>query len=363
MKLLLFSDLHLDTPFRWAGPVLARKKRQSLRDTLRRIASLASEAGVDALLCAGDLYEQECYSPDTGEFLRTTFGELSPLPVYIAPGNHDWFGPASLYRGVKWTSNVHIFERDRLTPLTLADGLTLWGAAHRAPANTDGFLEGFVVDRGGVHLALFHGSERRLLVFQESGKAPHAPFDAAELKRSGIHHAFLGHYHNPRDDDRYTYPGNPEPLSFGETGKRGVVIAAIREDGSVLRERLRVASTEITDLEVDVTGCSGEQEIRDRVAAVRSGISGVLRITLKGGVGPDVDVRPQDFGDPASGLVVRAGSIRVAYDLEEIKQEQTVRGQFVRDVLDSADLSEEERQRVVVTGLRALEGRSDLEVM
>jgi DNA repair protein SbcD/Mre11 len=363
MRLLLFSDLHLDTPFKWAGPVLARKRRQSLRDVLRRIASVASEVGVDALLCGGDLYEQECYSPDTGELLRTTFAELSPLPVYIAPGNHDWFGPASMYRRVPWTSNVHIFEHDHLTPFKLADGLTLWGAAHRAPANTDGFLEGFVVDRGGVHLALFHGSERHLLVFQESGKAPHAPFDAADLERSGIHHAFLGHYHNPCDEARYTYPGNPEPLSFGETGERGVVIATVNGDGSVVRERRRVATTEISDREVSVTGCCSEQDVRDRVAAAVHAAPGLLRITLQGELGPDVDLRPQDLGDPTSGLIVRPGSIRVAYDFDVIKQEQTVRGKFIQDVLDSPDLSDEERHRVIVTGLRALEGRGDLEVM
>jgi|ERR1017187_4054134 DNA repair exonuclease SbcCD nuclease subunit len=362
MRLLLFSDLHLDAPFKWAGPVLARKRRQSLRDALRQIASVAAEVRVDALVCGGDLYEQECYSPDTGELLRRTFAELSPIPVYIAPGNHDWFGPASLYRRFPWTPNVHIFERDHLTPVTLADGLTLWGASHRAPANTDGFLEGFFVDRGGVHLALFHGSERHLLVFQESGKAPHAPFDAADLERSGIHHAFLGHYHNPRDEARYTYPGNPEPLSFGETGERGVVIATINEDGSVVREHRRVATTEISELDVSVTGCSSEQDVRDRVAAARRAAPGLLRVTLQGELGPDVDVRPQDLSDPTSGLIVRAGSIRVAYDLEVIKQEQTVRGQFVRDVLDSSDLSKEERQRVIVIGLRALEGRSDFEV-
>lgn len=363
MRLLLFSDLHLDTPFKWAGPVLARKRRQSLRDVLRRIASVASEVGVDALLCGGDLYEQECYSPDTGELLRTTFAELSPLPVYIAPGNHDWFGPASMYRRVPWTSNVHIFEHDHLTPFKLADGLTLWGAAHRAPANTDGFLEGFDVDRGGVHLALFHGSERHLLVFQESGKAPHAPFDAADLERSGIQHAFLGHYHNPCDEARYTYPGNPEPLSFGETGVRGVVIATVNGDGSVVRERRRVATTEISDLEVSVTGCCSEQDVRDRVAAAVHAAPGLLRITLQGELGPDVDLRPQDLGDPTSGLIVRPGSIRVAYDFDVIKKEQTVRGKFIQDVLDSPDLSDEERHRVIVTGLRALEGRGDLEVM
>jgi hypothetical protein len=56
------------------------------------------------------------------------------------------------------------------------------------------------------------------------------------------------------------------------------------------------------------------------------------------------------------------GDLRPTYDMESIRQEPTVRGQFVRDVLDS-DLAEEEKRRVVVTGLRALEGRTDLEVV
>ena len=59
MKLLLFSDLHLDTPFAWAGPQLARERRQSLRDTLATIVDLARAQRVDALLCGGDLYEHE----------------------------------------------------------------------------------------------------------------------------------------------------------------------------------------------------------------------------------------------------------------------------------------------------------------
>ena len=62
------------------------------------------------------------------------------------------------------------------------DGLILWGAAHRGPANTPGFLDGFKVDREGVHLALFHGSERGWFSDQETGKQLHAPFDAGQIK-------------------------------------------------------------------------------------------------------------------------------------------------------------------------------------
>ncbi|MGH3828312.1 MAG: metallophosphoesterase family protein, partial [Pseudonocardiaceae bacterium] len=136
MRLLHFADLHLDTPFRWARGEVARARRRGLRDTLLRIRTLADEQRVDALTCGGDLYEQDRFTPDTMEFLRSTFAELHPLPVFLAPGNHDWFGPASLYHQVKWAPNVHVFDESKLVPVSLADGITLWGAGHRAPANT-----------------------------------------------------------------------------------------------------------------------------------------------------------------------------------------------------------------------------------
>ena len=69
----------------------------------------------------------------------------------------------------------------------------------------------------------------------------------------------------------------------------------------------------------------------------------------------------KDLDTPLDALVVRSGDLQVAYDLERISKEPTVRGQFVLNVLDS-DLDEETRQRVLITGLRSLDGRKDLEV-
>jgi hypothetical protein len=54
--------------------------------------------------------------------------------------------------------------------------------------------------------------------------------------------------------------------------------------------------------------------------------------------------------------------MRTAYDFDAIGDEKTVRGQFVRDVT-AASMDEDERYRVLVTGLRALAGRDDLEVI
>jgi hypothetical protein len=61
-------------------------------------------------------------------------------------------------------------------------------------------------------------------------------------------------------------------------------------------------------------------------------------------------------------LVTRLGALGVAYDYDRLAEEQTVRGQFVRDVRSAADIDDEQRHRVLVTGLRALDGRVDLAV-
>ena len=368
MKFLHFADLHLDTPFRWATPELARSRRQALRQTLRRICRLAVDNQVEALTCGGDLYENERFTPDTAAFLRATFAELDPLPVFLAPGNHDWFGPKSLYRRVEWTPNVRVFDAAALTPVPLADGFTLWGAGHEAPANTRGFLDGFRVDRGGVHVALFHGSEQHgFLLQQDEGKVPHAPFRAEQIPQAGLHHALLGHFHTPTEGPAHTYPGNPDPLTFGETGQRGAVLLTIADDGTITRQRFTVASSAVHDVPVDLTGVTHSSEVTQRVLDHVDALTGVVRVTLCGEVGPDVDLRLQDVAAqrPAQldALLPRLGTVTVAYDFDRLKDEPTVRGQFVRDVMAAADLTDAHRRRVLITGLRALDGRSgELEV-
>lgn len=366
VRLVLFADLHLDSPFRWAPLDVARRRRQALRDTLHAIVELAQEVDADVLCCGGDLYEHDRVAPDTPAVIRDAFARLAPMPVLLAPGNHDWFGPQSLYALTDWTPNVHIFSEDRLDPYELTPGLLVWGAAHRRPAGTSGFLSEFEVDgTQDVHLALFHGSLRSGMPNEEDGKQPHAPFDAEQIPASGLHHALVGHFHTPADDEWHTYPGNPDPLTFGEQGDRAAVVLEIDAGGSVRRERHPIGRTEIRDVVVDVTGSASGQDVRDRVEADLASLSGIVRMTLVGEVEPDVDIRAADFdglGDHLEALVPRLGRVTVAYDLDAIAKEASVRGRYVKDVL-AAGLDRELERRVLVTGLRAFEGRDDLEVL
>lgn len=365
MKFLLFSDLHLDAPFSWlAGkPEVARARRNAIRSALENIVRLAHEERVDTVLCGGDLFEESRVTQDTCSFINARLRDLSPIPVFISPGNHDYLNDSSPYLQSGLPENVRVFQNDRLEPVNLVDGITLWGAAHRAPAYTENFLEGFSVDRTGLNLALFHGSES-LMWGSEQGKLPYAPFLAHEIAAAGLSHAFLGHIHTPRDADWLTYPGNPEPLSFGETGERGAVIVEAHAD-QISRRRCRVAVGSVHDFALDVTGCTSSSEVRDKLVAQAGHFVGLLRVTVTGVLNSDVDLDRVELESALTvpeAVIVRFSNVRSSYDLDAIANESSVRGRFVQDVMSSGR-SQEEARRIIVTGLRALEGRDDLEVL
>ena len=375
LRVAHLADVHLDAPFVQFGAEGQRKRQVAIEEAFKQALGEAAGRGVDLLLIAGDLYEQERFRPSTADFLREQLGNFG-LPVYIAPGNHDYYTAKSLYATVlDWPSNVHVFTNEQLEPVELEDGLTLWGAAHHVPATTKNLLEGFHVDRGGINLGVFHGAEESELVYvrqlggDDTQKAPYAPFRAEQILSAGLDHAFVGHIHTPLDADHHTYPGNPEPLTFGEHGElqRGLVIASVSERGEIERERIAVARSVVLDLTVDLTGCGNNSAVRDKVSEQLQGLVGFVRVTLTGEVGEAVELNLDDLREVAlsqvDGAVLRYRDLHVAYSIAEIAKETgTVRGRFVNDVLNS-ELDEAAKQRVIVTGLRALHGRRDLSAL
>lgn len=368
------ADVHLDAPFAQFGTEAQRKRQVAIEESFKQALSEASAHEVDLLLIAGDLYEQERFTPSTASFLQTELEEFG-LPVYIAPGNHDHYTQKSLYATVQWPGNVHIFKTPQLEPVEIEDGLTLWGAAHLVPATTTNFLNGFQVDRAGINLALFHGAEESGLAYvhqlggDDREKRPYAPFRAEQIAKVGLDHAFVGHIHTPLDGERHTYPGNPEPLTFGEIGdlERGLVIATLDEHEYITRERISVAKSKVRDAPIDLTGCNSNSDVREKVAKELHALTGFVRVTLTGEVGDAVDINLIELRDLASdqldAVALRIGRLHVAYPVEEIaKETETVRGRFVNDAL-SSDLDEETKHKVIVTGLRALDGRKDLAVV
>lgn len=373
-RLLHTADLHLDRAFAGSGcnGQLARLRRAGLRQALQLVGERAWSEQCQAVTIAGDLYEHERASVDTERFLLQTFEAWRPIRVFIAPGNHDALLPGSLYRRVEWPPNVHIFTEPVLTPVRLAEGLTLWGLAHREPAWMGNPLDGDAQRAAGeTHLALFHGAE---LGSRPDGKSIHGPFRASQIRERGFAFALCGHYHRRRIDPAagLVYPGSPEPLTFDETGGRGPVVVSVEDDGAVTCRAIDSNSWTAVTVSCDVSACVSTYGVAEAAAhACRGAATGeraLIRLDLTGTVDCRLSV---DAATLEAELVQRTGAAlvqvrdltRPAIDLEITARERSTRGAFVRGMLAARERAPADQVPVLDDALRyGLEALAGAEV-
>ena len=157
LKVLHGADFHLDSPFSGLKPDAAARRRGEQRELLARLTDLAREREADLVLLSGDLLDGDLVFRETVQALARALGEI-PCPVFLAPGNHDWYGPQSPYAALEWPGNVHLFTGPELGAVRLPElGCTVWGAAFCAPRQSASPLRGFHAPAEGVQLAVLHG--------------------------------------------------------------------------------------------------------------------------------------------------------------------------------------------------------------
>ncbi|MDP2660286.1 MAG: metallophosphoesterase family protein [Dehalococcoidia bacterium] len=368
MRILHFADLHLDASFAGSGmaPEAASRRREELRRALRRIMDLAVFHGVGAVTIAGDLYEQDRYTLDTGNFLREQFERIRPIQVVIAPGNHDPWVPDSLYRRVPWPDNVFIFQDQVLRPHSLRE-VTIWGAAHCSPACRENLIAGVRVPPEGAHLLLLHASDISSL---PDAKLAFCPLTTNDIEQAGFDLALLGHYHgarlSPVGRPVLCYPGSPESLGFDELGKRHVLLLEIDGDRETI-DLLEVEHRPYEVLSVDVSFATTRDSIREKVAGLsrdRGLAKACVRLHLTGTLHAEVDLNPEgllaDLKEHFAFLTLR-DETHPGYDVEALKQDLTVKGAFVRKMaglMEKGSTAERDLARdALFLGLQSLEGR------
>ena len=219
MKLLHASDFHLDSPLSGLPPEKSAQRRRELRDIPVRLAALARSEGVDLVLLPGDLFDGARVYPETVRALSQALEDMA-VPVFIAPGNHDYYHGKSPY-AASWPGNVHIFTRSELEGVELpALNCVVHGCAFTSPHREDDPLFLFTApDDGRLHLLCVH-SEVGLT-------GNYAPIDPKSLENSGAAYAALGHIHaagsGRAGKTLWAYPGCPEGRGFDELGEKGVL--------------------------------------------------------------------------------------------------------------------------------------------
>jgi len=236
------ADVHLDTPFQNRESRVRALLRDSVRQTFKAGVDLALSQKVNALLIAGDLFDNETLSFATEKFLleqmhRLQAGEIS---VYYAPGNHDPYAAGYRASQIPWPANVHVFNTRQPGTCEVLDseGRTVAlvsGAGHAGTRESENLAKAFPPAAGGVlHVGLLHA-----LVSGTGGESEHeryAPCALADLAGKGYTYWALGHIHTRSvllEKPLIVYPGNLVGRNPREDGPRGAYLVEVDDGGRV----------------------------------------------------------------------------------------------------------------------------------
>lgn len=273
----------------------------SPRTIWANLAESAVTQGVDAVVVAGDLVDQENrYAEAFGavESVSTTLAEAS-IPLVAVAGNHDADVLPDLAEAI---DNLQLlgrdgsWERTALTddegePNLHVDGWSFPGRYyHENPLDTYDLVDEGVPSLGVVHADV-------------SGEDQYAPVAVDDLATSGNSAWVLGHLHVPgprHENPPVLYPGSLQPLDPSETGGHGAWLVSVETDGTVETESLRSATLQYEEVVVSTEPDQGFHDIVDatheqlRETATKCGPETELlavTVTLSGRTDAHTDLR------------------------------------------------------------------------
>jgi len=228
LKILHSADWHLDSPFSSFLEPQRKALRKAQRELPEKILEVCRQEQCDLVLLAGDIFDGEA-SRETVTAVKqvlTGFG----VPVFISPGNHDHWGPDSVWQLESWPENVHIFTGGLESVAVPALNCRIWGAGYRS-MDCPALLKDFHAEQRETYaIGLLHADP-------VTKNTPYCPMTARQIREAGFSYLALGHIHKAGllrlEESICAWPGCPMGRGWDETGEKGVCIVTLEETAEV----------------------------------------------------------------------------------------------------------------------------------
>lgn len=352
VKIVHAGDFHIGASLSQLGTKLAKMRGDEIRHSLTRTVDFCKENSADALIITGDLFDSPNPTKADVSFVRDALSALSPVPVYIICGNHDFMCSGSPFAEEGFFSdNVHIFPIFESSFEIPGKNTVLWGKSY-SEGSVEPSFESSVFDKTKINIMLLHG--------ELTEKTPFNIISKNVLSSLPCNYAAFGHIHAGEifnaGNVKCAYCGTPEGHSFKDSGATGIILAEISEEETKL-SMIDFSLRKYRIFSVDITGKT-ENEIINEIKEL-SNSDDFFHIILTGeyseSASPDTAYIKETLQKDMHYLEITDESTP-CYDLDVIAREETLRGVFLRELREKAR-SEEEFVCAAKIGLDALGGR------
>jgi DNA repair exonuclease SbcCD nuclease subunit len=349
LLLLHTADVHLGARHADLGDRAATQRERQFAAFVATV-DLALAEKVDLVLIAGDLFDSNVQPRRSVERAAAQLKRLvdARIRIVIAPGTHDVFDRASIYRaydlpalaGAVGSDLVTVLDPDHpevhLKPLDLIVHGRCF-ATKRAPQSPLAGLDVAKDDRAAWHVGLLHAA----LAIEGKTDGDDVVITSDEIAASHLDYLALGHWHSTTKGragrTTYAYSGAPEPIALDQDRAGNVLLVGLdAPDGKkhVSVEERRVGRTRFERIQLDAAAVGSQPQLVAKLAE-RADTDLVIDVELIGVRPDELDVHVEEVESELADrfLKVRVRDRSVA-PLPEgpVPSAETVLGAFIRDL-------------------------------
>lgn len=358
MKFVHIADMHFDCPFVNLSDKesLGDLRRLDQRKSLKKIIEYIKEERIEALLIAGDLYEHKFIKKSTIEYINNLFKEIPETKIYISPGNHDPYLKKSYYLTFEWNENVHIFGPE--IKMIENENYDIYGYGFGDFYCANSKMEELeILNKNKTNLLIIHGTLNGASIEEKQYNS----MSEKVLNSKGFDYIALGHIHksNFQKNKKIIYPGSTISLGFDELGKHGMVIGEIK-DNKLENNFISIDESEFKEVKIDVTQIISKEELIETINNLKISEKEFIKIVIEGKRNFEIDTYNVLKLIENDRIIKIKNKTQVAYDLEKIKKENTLKGIFVKEMLNKLDGEKSKEKKEIIEnaieiGIKALE--------
>ncbi len=354
MKFVHIADIHFDAPF----TILSQKKdlgdlrRIEQRQVFKKVIDYIKQENVPYLFISGDLYENEYIKKTTIEYINNLFKQIPNTKVFISPGNHDPILKNSFYNNFNWAENVKIFKSE--IEKYEDECVSIYGYGFSDFTNFGVDINNINIDDTKINILVMHGS----VDTSKTLEIQYNPIKTNELKEKNFDYVALGHIHktNYKDDTNIIYPGSTVSLGFDELGEHGMIVGDI-EKNKLQIEFKKLDDREFIEQEIDVSNIASKEELVQMINEENLKENNMYKLILVGKRNFEININEIQKSIVQDNIIKIKDRTKLGYNLEELSKEQSLKGIFVKTMLEklnSGEFEYSEIEKAIEIGIEIL---------
>ena len=359
MKFVHIADMHFDSPFVNLSEkdIMGDLRRLEQRKVFKKIIEYIKEKNIKYFFISGDLYEHKYIKQSTIEYINKLFEEIPETNIYIAPGNHDPYTKNSYYNKYNWSKNVKIFG-PKVEKIETQD-VNIYGY---------GFDDFYCSDSGVENIEIEQNEKPNILIIHgniDGSTIEDMQYNSMSkkmLEEKGFDYVALGHIHkkdyNTEENQKIVYPGSTISLGFDELSEHGMIVGDV-EKNKLEIQFVKLDDKQFTKRELNVDNIYSKEELIEKINELKIEENNYVEIILIGNRNFEINKYDLIRYILNNNIIKIKDNTKIAYDLEKLENENTLKGLFIKEMnkkIKNAETEEKEIiEKSIEIGLASLE--------